>query len=227
MSTIITPPGIACFPRLFQASVIGKNTQGQEPNYGLVMLFPEPALATDAWNDLRAAMNATAVEKFGADKMADKAFVSRVKENLPVKDAGEKEGEWNGFTTGRKYITMKRKQDFGRPQVIDASGNEIIDDSLIFGGCVVRCGVRFYAWEHSGRVGVSCSLDMVELLRGGSDVKRLDNKLDAKKAFKAAGKPTGEVADVLSAMGVDPAAVSNGNNDSADDDDDDEDGGCV
>jgi hypothetical protein len=217
MSAIITPPCVLNFPRLFKPSTIGKEGKG-EPDYGMVALFPEPMLETEAWQNLKKAVSECASDKFGADKMKDPAFRAQIKDNLPIKDAAKKEGQWNGFQEGRKFITMKRKAEYDRPQIVDAKGNEIIEESLLFAGCIVRCGVRFYAWEYSGRVGVSCTVDMVQLLRGGKDVKRLDNRPDAKKVFAGEGVDEEGMGKVLAEMGVPEGALSPGSSSDAGED---------
>lgn len=217
MSTIITPPCVLNFPRLFKPSSIG---QTGEPDYGMVALFPEATLETPEWQNIRNAVSQVLTDKFGEVKMKDQSFRALVKDNLPVKDAADKEGKWNGFIAGRKYITMKRKKDFDRPQLIDAHGNELFEESLLFAGCIVRCGVRFYAWEHSGRVGASCTVDMVQLLRGGKDVKRLDNRPDAKKVFEKTSVSTDAMNDALKEMGIDPDATSSSDGAGSSSDDD-------
>lgn len=222
MSTIITPPAIACFTqKLFVPGHIGKAQPGKEEEYSIVLLFPEPALETPQWKDVKDAINAVAMEKWGADKLKDAAFVSKLKSRMPVKDAGEKQGQWAGFEPGRKFMTLKRKKSWDAPQVIDASGHQIIDPSLVFAGAVVRAGVRFFAYDNEFGRGVSATLDMVQLLKGGGGVKRLDNRVNAKDAFSKVNVPTDIMEVTLRDMGIDPGSVSSvpqDNDDSGDDD---------
>lgn len=211
MSTIITPPGIACFTqRLFTPGHIGKAQPGKDEEYSIVILFPEPALETPEWEAVRAGINSAAFDKFGATKMGDDAFVAKLKKKLPVKDAEEKQGIWKGFESGRKWMTLKRKKSWDRPQVVDASGHEIVDETQIFPGAVIRAGVRFYAYDNEFGTGVSVTLDMVQLLKGGKDVPRLDNRVDAKKAFGSTAVPTDAMDLTLRDMGIDPASAASG-----------------
>lgn len=204
MSTVITPLCFVCFPRLFQPSAIGKD--GKE-DYGMVALFPDQVLDTEQWTAVRRAMTQAAKEKFGT-KLSDEAFKARL--DLPIRDAATKADKWNGFEPGRKYITMKRKKEFDRPQVVDKHGKPILDESLVYPGVVARCGVRFFGYDQSGNVGVGCTLDMVQVIKSGEGVPRLDNRPDAAKVFAENAMDTSDADALLKEMGIDPSAGSSG-----------------
>jgi hypothetical protein len=204
MSTVITPLCLLSFPRLFQPSAIGND--GKE-DYGMVALIPEQSLETEQWTAVRRAMTQAAKEKFGT-KLSDESFKSRL--HLPIREAAEKSDKWNGFEPGRKFITMKRKKEFGPPQVVDKFGKPILDESLVYPGVVVRCGVRFFGYDTSGNIGVGCTVDMVQIIKTGEGVPRLDNKPDAAKVFAENALDTSAADALLKEMGIDPDAGSSG-----------------
>lgn len=206
--TLITPSFLLCFPRIWKASSPGGTG---EPSFGCTALFPEPALDTPEWKEIQAEIAEVGKEKFGAS-VFNKDFVQKLKDKdrLCVKDAGEKSGEWSGFEPGRKYINMKRREEDGRPEVVDLNFNDILDESLVYAGVVVRAGVRFYAYDNKWGQGVSCSLDHIQLIKTGTP--RLDGRQSAKQVFSKGTDPSASAEAVLKDMGIESSQSADENN---------------
>lgn len=154
MSNVITPKFRASFPQLFKAK---KNDLNGRDEYSVVALFDKGQdLST-----LKAAATEALEKKWGKDK-------SKWPQNLrsPFRDQGERAKDMDGkkvlpagYEEGAIFVTLKSEQ---RPGVVDANVQDIIDESQIYAGCILRATVRAYAYDNKGNRGVSFGLGNVQ-----------------------------------------------------------------
>jgi len=125
----------------------------QEPKYGLTMLFSKD----DDISALKKAAEDACAEKWGADK-------SKWPKNLrsPFRDQGEK--DYEGYEEGAVFVNATSKQ---RPGLVDASMNDIIDESEFYAGCYARASINAFAYDTAGNRGVAFGLNNVQKLKDG------------------------------------------------------------
>jgi hypothetical protein len=97
---------------------------------------------------------------------------------LPFKDAGEKEGVWNGFEKGHTYIKTWSND---KPGIVNAQRQEILLPEEVWAGQMVRANINPKWWSNSGKKGVSFYLNHIQIVR--TDLPRIDGKASASKAF--------------------------------------------
>jgi hypothetical protein len=166
--SIITPPGIMCFPNLFEARAA---VPGQEPRFNLLILIDEAGQRTKEFKELQDEIIAAAHEKFGAKLPSNM--------RMPVRDAAEKD-EYEGFEAGKVFISPWTKQ---KPGLVDNLNNEIFAKDDIWAGQIVRGYVRPFGYDQSGNKGVGLMLEHVQVLK--RDMPRIDGRKSASAAFGA------------------------------------------
>ena len=67
-----------------------------------------------------------------------------------------------------------------RPQIVGPNAKTLMDESLLYSGCVVRADISPFAYQNAGNSGIGWWLNSLMLVRDG---KRLDGKQDAADAF--------------------------------------------
>ncbi len=177
MTSVVTPPGTLCFcDTLFTPK---PRSPGKDPDYSCVLLFDQKAQGTEAYKLLKMAVMDAIKKEWGDKKAADPDFVKKL--TLPFRDAAEKEGKYDGFESGKIFISPWSKGDKPKPEVIDINGDPILAPKDVFAGQIARASVRAYAWTNSGKMGVSLALDSVQILI--ADMPRIDGKVSAKDRF--------------------------------------------
>jgi len=176
------------FPALFSPKA-NKNNPAAAPQYAAVLLLDSAAVQTQAYQAMRQAVASAISEKFGAAKAADPAFVRKLA--LPFRDASEKAGEsgYPGFEDGDTFFRAWRKEDFDAPGVIDLHGEDIVVPGDVWSGQLARFTVRAFAWENTGKRGVSFGLDHVQIVK--KDMPKLGSA-SASAAFKGAEAADGQ-----------------------------------
>lgn len=163
---IVTPEVRLIYPSLFEAT---PKFQGSDDlRFQATFLIPEGA----DLSPFQSAIDAALAAKFPGKppKLPDH----------PVRSADEKAADGKGgFEKGWHYIAAKSFDDKTAPLVVDQRRNEIIDPSMIYGGCWVRAHVRAYAWAFSGKKGVSFDLKAVQLVRGGDPIGGTSSRASA------------------------------------------------
>jgi hypothetical protein len=142
---IATPYFRVSFPHPFEKA---KQPNG-EMKYGLTMLFPND---TDF-----AAMKALAAD-------AAKAKFGDIPEGLvsPFKDGNEKAKKYPSHID---MIVVEARTDY-KPGIVGPDGKtEILDSETFYAGCWACCKVNAYAWENSGRKGVSFGLSNIQKVK--------------------------------------------------------------
>jgi hypothetical protein len=99
---------------------------------------------------------------------------------LPFADGDDGDNpEFEGCT----IFNSSRKEDFGPPDIVDASLDQIIDPQEIYSGMFCRISLSPYCWEYGKKKGVSFGLGNVQKTRDGDPLGgggvRADKEFDA------------------------------------------------
>lgn len=82
---------------------------------------------------------------------------------------------------GHFFVVAKRKESYGRPDVVDRAGQDIIDASKVYAGSKVRVQVNLFPYSHpQGGRGIGVGLANLMLVGDG---QRLDGRESAQDAF--------------------------------------------
>lgn len=166
---VMTPKFRASFANVFRP---GKAMEeGQEPKYGVMMLFDKGA----DLSALKAAAQQAVVDKWGADK-------AKWPKNLrtPFRDQADKEGD--AYVAGAIFVTATSKQ---KPGLVDQRNQPIIDESEFYSGCYARATVRAFAYDKAGNRGVAFGLQNVQKLADGEPLGGA--RVPAEKEFEPVG----------------------------------------
>ena len=164
---IITPTGILSFPNLFEKRAV---VAGGEERYSVNLIFDEAAQKTDAYKALQKAIM-DAAKKFFGDK---------IPKNMawPLRDADEKEGKYEGYTAGRKFVGAWTKT---APGIIGPDKADVLGKDSVWAGQKARLAVKPFAYDKGGNKGVGLVLDCVQIVK--FDMPRIDGKTPSKSAF--------------------------------------------
>lgn len=189
--TAFTPVGVLCFA---DGLVTARpRNEGGKPDWSCILLFDDAAVNTVAYQNLRAAVMAAIIDKFGQAKAQDPKFVQSLR--LPFRNAADK--TYEGFDKGKVYISPWKSGEQERPGLVDAFSTKL-QPSDIFSGMLARAEVRAFAYDNSGNKGVSFGLNSVQIAK--ADMPRLDGRRTASEAFQHADNSE------LAALGIDVAA---------------------
>lgn len=168
MPHIVTPNGTLSFPTVFQPKPRAKDG---EPVYSAVLIFNPTQQKSPLFAAMKEACEAAAIREWG-----DKVRMKEVK--MPFRDAGEKAGSWGGFNEGDIFISPWSKS---KPGLVDKQREEIFAPEDVWAGQTVRMSLSPYAWENTGRKGVSFALNHIQILDGSGP--RIDGRVSARDAF--------------------------------------------
>lgn len=169
--SIITPIGVLSFPKLFKPEPRAK---GGEAVFSASLIFDEAAQKDQRWKELKQEVRDAIADKWGDAKAADHAFLKRLA--MPWRDAAEK--DYEGYGEGKLFISPWSKF---KPGTIDRNKNDILVPTDVWAGQLARFFVTPFAWENSGKLGVSLQLEHVQIVK--SDMPRIDGRTSASKAF--------------------------------------------
>jgi hypothetical protein len=164
---IISPVGYLSFANVFEKRAV---VQGGEERYSVNLIFDEADQKTEAYKNLQKAIM-DAAKKFWGDKVPKNV-------NWPLKDAAEKEGKYEGYTTGRKFIGAWTKT---APGIIDRNREDILDKDVVWAGQRARIAIKPFAYDKGGNKGVGLVFDSLQIVK--ADMPRIDGKAPAKDQF--------------------------------------------
>lgn len=138
--------------------------QGQEEKYSVTVLVPKTDVETKARID-------AAIEAAKQRGIADKwNGVLPPKLTVPIHDGdGPRPSDGMPFgdeCRGHWVFTASAKADY-KPQVVDAGGVEILNQSEVYSGMYGRVNVKFAPYSFGSNRGVSCYLGPVMKTRDG------------------------------------------------------------
>lgn len=195
-STVMSPIGVLCFPSLFDAKA---SVQGGNPRFSCILLFDADAVKSTAYQNLRAAVQEAAAEKWGNAKAADPQFMRSLR--LPFRAASEK--DYVGFDKGEVYISPWKSGTDARPGIVDVNGKDILVPGDVWAGQLARATLRAFAYEQSGNKGVSFGLEHLQIVK--QDMPRIDGRRSAEQAFANAG---GADDEELKRLGIDASSAN-------------------
>ena len=109
---------------------------------------------------------------------------------------------------GHWVFTASAKADYP-PEIVDRTGNPIINQSEVYSGMYGRVNVTFYPYVFGGKKGIGCGLGPVQKLRDGEALS--GSHVSAAQAFGAPqpqtmqqGHPQPQVYAQPQAAGVNP-----------------------
>jgi hypothetical protein len=163
---ILTPIGIASFINLKEPRAA---VPGGELRFKLNIIFDKVAQNSKFFKALEE----------GIDEAIKTRWPHKPPPGLrsPFREAGEKEGQYEGYKKGDIFISPWSKM---KPGVVDINRQDIIDFSEIYAGWTCRANVRPFVYENTGNRGCNFTLDSVQFLRPG---KRLDGRKAAAESF--------------------------------------------
>ena len=165
-ASLNTPYAILSYPHVFEKK---PRSEGGDPKYTASFIFNPAAQKSPAYKAMQEAVVQVAQAKFGVNVKMSALM-------LPFKDAGEKETA--GYNPGDMYINTWSDN---KPGVVDAQRNEVLLKEEVWAGQLVRANVTPFAWEKSGKRGVTFGLNHIQIVR--SDTPRIDGRVSAGKAF--------------------------------------------
>ena len=149
---MITPEGTLHFPHLYNPEEYMGKTK-----YGCRIVFDEGVTPGTGLNDLADAIVAAAHKEWGDNPPS--SFLDK----FPLKEV---EGEDDRF-----YFNARRKEDIGRPGIIDGAGQPINDVDRMYPGCRVRLAIKIHAYDYgAGAQGVTLLLEAVQRLGDGEPI---------------------------------------------------------
>lgn len=175
MASLNTPYATLSFANLFTPR---PRAETGDPVYSCSLIFDPQQQKTLKYKALKDACVAAARKKWGDN-------VELKKLDMPFRDAGEK--SYDGYRPGDFYISPWSKN---KPGIVDADREEIHLKEEVWSGQLVRANVSPFAWEHTGRKGVSFGLNHVQVVKS-EDRQRLDGRPTAASAFDDGEVPGG------------------------------------
>lgn len=167
--TILTPVGTLSFANtLFEKRPA---TEGAEPMFSCNVVFSPEDQKSEAYKALKQAIKDAADKFFGPNKYPKNM-------RWPVRDGAEKEGQYEGYTSGDTFITVKTKS---QPGVIGPRKEDVTAD-MVWSGQRARVALRPYAYSKAGNNGVGLSLESVQIAK--FECPRMDGRAaDPRKIF--------------------------------------------
>lgn len=145
---------------------------GQDAKYSVSLLIPKSDKKT-----LRKIKNAVEAAKVAGQ--ASK-FSGKIPANLktPLRDGDTERPDQEEYK-GHYFINANST---GKPGLVDADVNPIMDSTELYSGCYGRASVNFYAYNVSGNRGIACGLNNLQKLRDGDTLggrSRAEDDFDA------------------------------------------------
>lgn len=147
----ISPKGRASYPHLFTPQAF----EGGDPKYQLTLMLPKGDVADNYLVTLRKSQESAISALYPKKKPAqfDQFGVNDGDDN----DDPEMHGHWLIKATNK-----------ARPACVDRNGQEIVESSVIYGGCYVRANICAKAYGTPSKGGVSLELVAVQFIEDGT-----------------------------------------------------------
>lgn len=185
--TVITPVFTALFPNLFVPRPIKINGKEKgEPVFGVTMLFDKASMSPEDQDRLKTLIETAqrvAREKWPGRDFKVEPIAMPFKQGDKEAEKSEKRGKNGDFYKGK--LVLKTNSKF-KPQVVGLDRKEIINDKLVYSGCLMYAEVNFVAYDS-----VNGGTDGVKAYLGNFVMK-------AKDGPRIAGK---SAADVFAGIG--------------------------
>lgn len=170
MAAINTPNVTLSFPNLF---VPKPRAMGGNPVFSCAGLVSEIEQKSAKWKAVQDAVRECAIAEFGEK-------VNMATLQLPFADAGLKADRYAGYEPGVIVINPWSKQ---KPGIVGPRLEDILSADDVYAGQIVRLNITPFAWNNTGRKGVSLGLNHVQIVK--MDAPRIDGRAPANKVFDA------------------------------------------
>jgi hypothetical protein len=192
-SAIMTPVGVVCFANVFTPRAY---QPGQPPAYSMLLVFDKKGLEDEYfkgnkllpharhWKDLRNAVSAAAIAKFGKEEAA--RLAKRGKLSLPWRDGSDYEEYGEPFSEKSVFIRLTTRT---APGVVSAQRRPILDDGEFYSGCLARATAGVWAFDTAGNKGVTLLLNNVQKVGDG---EHLSGRRAAEDEFEDAEVGSGD-----------------------------------
>jgi hypothetical protein len=161
MSTKLKTPFFrVSYPYVFEPKT---NPNSGKSEWTCQMIFDIDRLSGDKnqsnlWDILQKSAHDIAEDRFGAKILADKKF------KWPWKEGNDKDDK---AVYPENSIFIESKTTLRAPAILDKDKGEILSADEFYAGCYARATVSFFAWEFSGKRGVSCGLFDIQKVAEG------------------------------------------------------------
>lgn len=178
---VISPMGRVAFPHVFEPHSF---EAGKEPNYSLILVFPE---GTDL-AALKKACAAAAIKKFG-DKEKVKAMLQKGQLRMPWRDGADYADYGDPFVPGSTFITIKSNQ---APGVVNEYAKPIMNHMDFYAGCMARASFLCWGYDSMGNKGVTLLLNNVQKMGDGERLSGRSRAEDEFEPVKKGPAPSGK-----------------------------------
>ena len=177
--TRVSPKGRFSYPTVYRA-IAQKNKDGslKEAEYSVDLIFDKNDPGVE---EMRKVATEALQSKFNA--------AQQKKAKFPIKDGDEKiqlattanAAEKYAAYAGKVYVTFKKKERFGAPQVVGPAGPDGKAEKLpessnaLYAGCYGRVSYTVYTYNAEGNVGVSFGLANVQKLEDGEPLQAVSS----------------------------------------------------
>ena len=135
---------------------------GQDEKYSTTILVPK----SDVGTKMRIDAAIEAAKQIGKDKVFN-GIIPPIVASVVYDGDGVRPSDGMTFGNECKGHWVFTATNKNAPVLIDLARNPILDGTQIYSGMFGRVGVRFFAYNNSGKKGVGCSLDTVQKLEDG------------------------------------------------------------
>jgi hypothetical protein len=167
MPALQTCVGTLSYPHLYKARPRAEGNP--ELVFSTVMLLNEQQMKSPSYAKFRAAVDEFAKAAY-PKLILGKGLVS------PFRSVEEKEN------FPQEYKIFFNAWSKNAPGVVDNARNRINDSNEVWAGQHVRLFVNPFAWEHSGKKGISLGLQHVQIVKSDG-LKRLDGRKPPEESF--------------------------------------------
>ncbi len=156
------------------------NQQGQDPKYSLTILIPKSDTATKAAIDaaVQQAITAGVSTKWNGIRPPQPAICVHDGDGARPSDGAPYGAECKGH-----WVLTASSDQQHPPFVVDANTQPIINQADVYSGAYGRACVTFYPYSNSGKKGIGCGLNGIQMLRDGEPLG--GNGVTAAEAFGA------------------------------------------
>ena len=172
---VMIPDSTIVYPSLFEPTAF----KDEAPAYAATFLIPK----TQDVKSLRNACRIAAFKKWGQNVQTQQL-------RSPIRDGDQKSMDENGtvdktnFYYGNFFLRAKSKWEI---PIVNTYNEEITDPNEVYGGCIVRAYVQFFAYDFMGNRGVSAGLRAIQKVSDGDPLG--GGKVNPKDIFPAEPKP--------------------------------------
>lgn len=188
--SMVLPPAVGAYVSLFTPRDPPAGSNGG-PRYSIVLLYPK-ATAEKVLAPLKAAVLATAVEKWGPQKGPQ--VVAKMR--WPVIADGDERYPEDPTFKDMVFVRASTQADPKRrpPQVVDGRRQPVLDDEGAYSGCTFNVSVRLFPFDKAGNAGIGVGLNNAQVVKRGP---RMDGRKNAEDEFEELPESAGGADELM------------------------------